>query len=93
MRYVVRLWAPVLLFVAAIVIPLLLGDLVAGRAGLLFVSSVIFFGLFVWVTAMLVADMKECDRAERESAHCTCPPGGPDDLRHDEGCPCRRGGS
>jgi hypothetical protein len=21
---------------------------------------------------------------------CTCKPGGPDDIRHEEGCPCRR---
>jgi len=22
-------------------------------------------------------------------SECTCAPGGPDDIRHDEGCPCR----
>lgn len=22
-------------------------------------------------------------------SECTCEPGGPDDIRHDEGCPCR----
>ena len=22
-------------------------------------------------------------------SECTCPPGGPDSIRHDQGCPCR----
>jgi hypothetical protein len=37
----------------------------------------------VWAWRQLV------EATPAPSNHCTCSPGTPDDLRHEEGCPCR----
>lgn len=65
-RHVVRLWGPVLLIVAVIMVPLALGGMVAGTIGVLVVAGVMFVALFVWITAMAVADMKARDQEPRD---------------------------
>jgi hypothetical protein len=66
MKYVWRIWGPVLGFMAAIFGAIWVFMLVFGHWGALVFFGIFAAGILVWITAMGVSDMKRVDRMRNE---------------------------